>query len=389
MIATSGLPELVFKLMGVACALLRKARRMHFTIIISSLFLFVTSSTGLITPEQLVSPLIPQKILFTFHKFSAHPLRYPQYTDKNGTWQYFSPNSWSSGFFPATLYALEERLNLCPPTPDNALGISDWLARGRSATANLVPPEPEGSPDHDRAFLVSFLEELTVNPSNVTAQTVVTDFANILANRFNPAVGCTRSWDDSDPYKVIIDNMMSLEYLILAARITENSTFYDMAVSHADTTTKNHIRDDGSTWHIVEYDSKTGVVVRKRTAQGFSDDSTWTRGQAWAIYGFTTTPRPADSSAATISAMGLLLLAHYELDETNADRYTNSAIQLTHYEIMNAITSLAWAAPWESLLSNATVSKPAGNSLTGIMYGDYYYVKVGNELISRGLVECP
>jgi hypothetical protein len=106
--------------------------------------------------------------------------------------------------------------------------------------------------------------------------------------------------------KVIIDNMMNLELLFHSANLTGNSTLRQIAISHADVTMRNHIRGDGeiavnnskslllnsisvlpgSTWHVVEYDETTGRVIRKRTVQGYSDDSTWARGQAWALYGF-------------------------------------------------------------------------------------------------------
>ncbi|KAG6867402.1 hypothetical protein C0993_003236, partial [Termitomyces sp. T159_Od127] len=328
--------------------------------------------TSVALPSELFSPLVPQKVRTTFNRFNANPYRYPQYTDTSGTWQYFTPNEWSSGFFPATLYALNERSMLCLPTPANGLGMVDWLDLGRSATRNVSPPEPKDTPDHDRAFLISFLEELAINPDNTTARAAVVDFAEVLANRFNPVVGCTRSWDGSYPYVVIIDVVMNLEILILAANFTGNSTLYDMAISHADITMKDHVRDDGSTWQLVEYDPTTGRVVRKRTAQGYTDDSTWSRGQAWGIYGFANSqaksysaspklyletarlladyfinhipddgivpwdfdaplfpdPQPADSSAAFIAAAALILLARYEIDEANVDYYTGSAIQV-------------------------------------------------------------
>lgn len=126
-------------------------------------FLIVTTVS---LPSELFSPLVPLKIRATFNKFNTNPFLYPQYTDTSGTWQYFTPNAWSSGFFPATLYALNERSTLCPPTPANALGMVDWLNLGRSATGNLIPAEPKDTPDHDRAFLISFLEELAMYVSN-------------------------------------------------------------------------------------------------------------------------------------------------------------------------------------------------------------------------------
>ncbi|KAG6853445.1 hypothetical protein C0991_004370 [Blastosporella zonata] len=382
--------------------------------------------SALSPPAELYSPIVPQKVLATFNAL-PNPVKYPQYTTTTGNWLYFVPDTWTSGFFPATPYALNARQKVCPPTPGNALGIANWLTLGRSASTGLIPLEAGNNQGHDQGFLsFPFTEELAVNPANTTAQAAIKAFSKLLAARFNPIVGCTRSWDTADPtdFTVIIDNMMNLDLLFHAADITGNQTLRDIAMTHADTTMKNHIRDDGSTWHVVEYNSTTGSVIRKRTAQGYSDNSTWSRGQSWAIYGFANmynltkkpdylvtarrvakyfldnipadgiipwdfnaplvpAPRPADSSAAMISSMGLLLLAEVETNKSNADYYTQSAINITQ-----AITTLAWNVPWQSILSNGTVNAPANNELTGTAYGDYYYIKVGTELISRGLAKC-
>lgn len=179
-----------------------------------------------------------------------------------------------------------------------------------------------------------------------------------------------------------------------------------------------------STWHVVEYNATSGDVIEKRRQQGYSDTSTWARGQAWGIYGFanmyrltgdvnylatsrrlatyflrnlpadgivpwdfnaplTPAPRPADSSAATVAATALLLLARSEPTPAAAKPWSDAAIQ-----ILNNITTLAWRPSWQSLLANGTVNMPANNSLTGIVYGDYYYIKAGNDLISMGLAKC-
>jgi len=272
------------------------------------------------------------------------------------------------------------------------------------------------------------------NPSNQTAYTAVTAFANDLAARFSSIVGCTRSWDNpSDPtdFKVIIDNMMNLEVLFVGEALTGNQTFRKIAISHADKTMQHHIRADGSSFHLVQYNSTTGAVISRGTVQGYSDSSTWSRGQAWGIYGFANMyqhthdpkylntsrrmatyflenlpadgvvpwdfnapldpPRPADSSAATVAATALLLLANMEmsLSPPNVVGYTswsNAAIQ-----ILNDITNLAWRPEWQSLLSNGTVNNPASppNNLTGIVYGDYYYIKAGNDLLNMELAKCP
>jgi len=94
-------------------------------------------------------------------------------------------------------------------------------------------------------------------------------------------------------------------------------------------------------------------------------------------------PRPADSSAATIAATGLLLLAKYETNNAASKKYSSAAIDL-----LNSITKLAWRPSWQSILTNGTVNKPVNNALTGIVYGDYYFIKAGNDLVSLGLAGC-
>jgi len=163
---------------------------------------------------QLFSPLIPQKVLATNNKLPK-PVQYPQYTDRTvGTWQYFNPDTWTSGFFPVTLYAVNTRRQLCGATPANGLGAADWLALGRSASNGLLGLSASASIGHDVGFIsFPFVEELAVcvpylipsfsqlivhsNPKNQTAINAVNKFASQLAARFNPTVGCTRSWDNA------------------------------------------------------------------------------------------------------------------------------------------------------------------------------------------------
>ncbi len=106
----------------------------------------------------------------------------------------------------------------------------------------------------------------------------------------NPKVGCIRLWgnsNDTAEFKVIIDNMKNLELLMWAAKETGDSSFSYIALSHANTTMKNHFRPDNSPYHVVIYDPKTGKVIRKVIAQGAADSSAWARGQSWGLYGFT------------------------------------------------------------------------------------------------------
>ncbi|KAL5511910.1 hypothetical protein ACEPAH_5128 [Sanghuangporus vaninii] len=395
---------------------------------ISGFLLFVQASGP---PKELFSPLLGGKVLATASNESTSDARYPQYTDREGTWQYFTANQWTSGFFPGTLYQLNVRRSLCSSSFDRSV---DWLDLGRQWSSGILPYLTNNRIEHDVGFVsFPFQDELLVNPKNATAINVIQIFADQLAGRFSPIVGCTRSWDTVDPtdFQVIIDNMMNLDLLFLAANMFGNDTYRDIAISHADKTIANHIRPDGSSFHVVEYNSTTGEVIRRRTAQGYADNSTWTRGQAWGIYGFATMykntgikryleisrhmatffmntmpedgivpwdfdaptvppPRPADSSAATIAATGLLLLSR--LEDSIAPRNSTGSRLWSDFalSLLDKMTDLAWRPDWQSLLANGTVNSNADppNQLTGTVYGDYYFVKVGNDLITMGLAKC-
>ncbi|KAI0061989.1 d-4,5 unsaturated-glucuronyl hydrolase-like protein [Artomyces pyxidatus] len=392
--------------------------------------LAVTAFTPL-PPPQLFSTLIPQKLLATAQLTPGIPSTYPQYTTRDtGAWLQFGPNTWTTGFFPATLYAMYERAALCPKSLGRT-SAAQWLELGRTSSTGEIFLEPHNTLQHDVGFVsFPFVEELGVNPQNTTAITAVNMFASDLAARFSPIVGCTRSWDSADPtdFQVIIDNMMNLEVLFVSANLTGNDTLRQIAISHADKTMQNHVRADGSSFHVVDYNSTTGIVIDQRTSQGYSNSSTWSRGQAWGIYGFANMyknvglqrhldtarrmaayfidhmpsdgivpwdfnapldpPRPADSSAAMIATNGLLLLAQQEQslsppNITGAKYYNEQAIK-----ILTDTTFAFWKPQWQSLLSNGTVNNPQLNNLTGIVYGDYYFVRAGNELVKSGLAKC-
>ena len=112
--------------------------------------------------------------------------------------------------------------------------------------------------------------------------------AATLVTRFNKKIGCIRSWDFGTwQYPVIIDNMMNLELLFEATKLSGDSSYYKIAVTHANTTMQNHFRSDFSCYHVMDYDTVTGKPIGGSTLQGYSDRSTWARGHAWALYGFT------------------------------------------------------------------------------------------------------
>ena len=116
--------------------------------------------------------------------------------------------------------------------------------------------------------------------------------AKSLSTRFKPTTGVIRSWDFVRKgcdwkFPVIIDNMMNLELLLSMSKAYADDSLQNIACTHANTTILNHFRDDYSTYHLVDYDPETGAVRGKQTVQGFSDDSSWSRGQAWALYSYT------------------------------------------------------------------------------------------------------
>src|SRR5690606_23325727 len=142
---------------------------------------------------------------------------------------------------------------------------------------------------HDLSFMMycSFGNAKRLEPKPAY-DSILVNSARSLASRFNPKVGCLRSWDsDSSQFMVIIDNMVNLELLFAATRMTGDSTFYKIAVKHANTTMKHHFREDYSSHHLIIYNPKNGEVLKKRTVQGAADSSAWARGQAWGLYGYT------------------------------------------------------------------------------------------------------
>ncbi|MBR0299825.1 MAG: glycoside hydrolase family 88 protein [Bacteroidales bacterium] len=143
--------------------------------------------------------------------------------------------------------------------------------------------------DHDLGFQVlpSAGEAYAETGDSLYLKTI-RDAAAHLAARFSPVTGVICSWDNpAFTYPVIIDNMMNLELLTRASRMFDVPEWKEIAVAHARTTLRNHFREDGSCYHLVDYNPEDGGILRKQTVQGYADESAWARGQAWALYGFT------------------------------------------------------------------------------------------------------
>jgi unsaturated chondroitin disaccharide hydrolase len=206
------------------------------------------------------------------------PKRFPKtYHADSSKLETSGPGWWCSGFYPGTLLYLYQQ------SKDQAL-----LTEAERMMA-VLEKEQFNKTTHDLGFMMfcSFgtAQKFVPKPEY---QQVLINSAKSLASRFDPKVGCIKSWDSKKrEYLVIIDNMMNLELLFWATHVTGDSSFHKIAVTHANTTMKNHFRPDYSSYHVIVYDPETGAVLKKRTAQGYANESAWSRGQAWGLYGYT------------------------------------------------------------------------------------------------------
>jgi hypothetical protein len=312
---------------------------------------------------------------------------------------------WTSGFFPGVLWFLYE-----------LTGDKKWEDQARVYTANIEGEKLNGK-THDMGFKIYCSYgtgyRLTNDPNY---KDVIIQAAKTLSTRFNPVVGCIRSWDhnsDKWGYPVIIDNMMNLELLFAATKLTGDSSFYKIAVSHANTTLKIHFRPDFSSYHVINYDAVNGKVLNKNTHQGYSDESAWARGQAWALYGYTMCYRetrdpkyllqaeniagfilnhpnlpkdrvpywdfnapnipaePRDASSAAIIASALCELSTFSKNRTS---YCKTADLIIESLTENYRSSIGKNNGF--ILIHSTGSKPMDSEVdVPLIYADYYYLE--------------
>lgn len=197
---------------------------------------------------------------------------------KNNKIGYTGLGDWTSGFFPGSLWYAYEL------TKNKEVG----------AAAKKYTEEMEHikyyKGNHDIGFMIfcSFGNGLRLSKEE-SYKDVITTAAKTLTLRYHPTAGIIQSWNGSKKWDcpVIIDNMMNLELLFEATLLSGDSTYWNIAVSHANQTMKNHFRPDNSSFHVVGYNKENGEVINRTTHQGYSDESAWARGQAWGLYGYT------------------------------------------------------------------------------------------------------
>ena len=237
----------------------------------------------LIPPEEEPLPALSTRVSavakeqFTLLSARLDSTTTPRTILPDGSMKDCAVGSWTSGFFAGSLWELYQL------TGDKEV---ENLARKETAKLAKVLDFPLS---HDIGFQVNCSYG---NAYRITGEeqylSLIEKAAEALAGRFDPRVGATLSWSAGErgEYPVIIDNMMNLELLEYAAKQFGSDSLQSIAVSHAETTLRNHFRPDYTTWHMLDYDPATGSVLRKVTVQGYSDDSAWARGQAWALYGY-------------------------------------------------------------------------------------------------------
>ncbi len=237
------------------------------------------------------------------------PLVSPRTLDENGNPKLVVSRDWTSGFFPGELWYMYEF------TKD-----PNWEKQARTFTASLEVQKFTKT-THDLGFIMycSFGNGLRLT-NDQSFKPILMEAANSLISRYKPNAKIIRSWDhnrDKWQCPVIIDNMMNLELLFWASKESGDSTYYDIAVNHANTTMENHFRPDYGTYHVVDYDTITGKVLNRHTHQGYAHESTWARGEAWALYGYTMCYRETNEDAYLNQARHVadFIFAHPNLPE--------------------------------------------------------------------------
>jgi chondroitin AC lyase len=242
--------------------------------------------------------------------------RIPVAMGKDSMVQWADLYDWRSGFFAGNIWFLYEY------TKD-----AQWLKEARRWTAALEPLQ-FFKDHHDLGFMVycSYGAGYRLT-GDENYKKIIVEAARSLCTRYSEKTKAIKSWNSfrswtsgtTYHYPVIIDNMMNLELLFFASRVTGDPYFRNVAIAHANTTLKDHFRKDYSAYHVVFYDTVTGKVLARETAQGYAHESAWSRGQAWALYGFTTTYRETKDERYLQQARGIAryLMNHPRLPADN------------------------------------------------------------------------
>lgn len=337
-------------------------------------------------------------------------VRIPKTIDKLGRMVYIPIDDWCSGFFPGSLCYLYQLTN-----------DKSWLLQSRRFTEALDSIQYL-TWHHDVGFMIgsSYLNIYRLSPNKAYKKAII-QTAKSLCTRFRKKAGVIQSWNVDRGWQskrgwtcpVIIDNMMNLELLFEATQLSGDSTYWKVAVSHANKTLENQFRKDGSCYHVVDYDPNNGAVLHRQTAQGYADNSAWARGQAWAVYGYTVCYRYTHDRKYLDQAVKTLnfvmqnpnlpedLIPYWDFDAPNipneprdvssAACIASALYEMNNYLPDNGYTSLAdriirslsspeYRAPLGKngcfLLMHSVGSIPHNNEIdVPLNYADYYFLE--------------
>jgi unsaturated chondroitin disaccharide hydrolase len=249
----------------------------------TSSFLWLSPKTEMISKDFAVAEKQYTQMLRTQTDLRA----FPRTINKDGSVKTTDVWDWTQGFFAGGLWYIYEHTKK-----------PEWKAAATKWTEALEEAQFL-TQHHDVGFVMycSYGNAMKFEKDPVKLakyRKILIQSAESALTRFDPKVGLIKSWNTKASwdrkttwrFPVIIDNMMNLEMLCYVSKLTGNPKYKKVAVSHALNTMKNHFRADYSTYHVVDYDAN-GKVLHRQTNQGYSDNSTWSRGQGWAIYGFT------------------------------------------------------------------------------------------------------
>jgi unsaturated chondroitin disaccharide hydrolase len=345
--------------------------------------------------------------IFTKISLMQNSLASFPHTTKNGNWLTHDNAHWTGGFWVGILWIK----SLFSPNYSADREIAqNWAMKLRV--------REKDNKTHDQGFIFG---PSCVFGYRITKNAELAELAKFGADnmkslyRENP--GLILAWDEPDYEGVaIIDTVMNLPLMIWVSDITANTEYKDIAINVADKIIENFIRDDFSTYHTVRWDVDSSRIVERSTHQGFSADSCWSRGQAWALYGFANMYRytgenrflskaiklaeyfwshiddnflpkwdfifknddvePIDSSAASIAASGMLLISDIlskNCDIENMTIWNSRAKQIIYSLLENC---LCVDNSNYGLINMATVDKPRNSGLAeSTMYGDYYFIE--------------
>ncbi|WP_169800698.1 Ig-like domain-containing protein [Archangium gephyra] len=353
---------------------------------------------------------IPDTLRFSARQLdtTAHTLPatdYPAATTSDGSWNTNGPRNWASGFLPGSFWLMYEHTG----EPQWRLWAQRWQAGLES--------QKDRTDDQDLGFLLftSFGNGYRLTREESYRRILLTA-ADSFSQRYDARMGLIRSrgdLDDTEEFEVIIDTLMNVELLFWASRHGGNHEWYEMAHQHALSVLKSHVRADGGTYQTVSLDPKTGAVLARSKEQGCWLETSWSRGQGWAVYGFTMAYRetrdprlleaarltadyairhlpgdgvpywdfqapgiprePRDSSAAAILASALVELSQLEPDPQRAAKDWHAA--RTILRSLSSPEYLGRRKPTRAILLHGTAYRPHHKSDTGLIHGDYYFLE--------------